>query len=156
MFSKQGYQRCQLHTPGADTNTYPKVNIPFLTLSPCDHSHFTCNRGITHRPVTYVWANSTDTVSSHIKIYSVQVRHIHTSIDPSTHPYISIHPSIHPSIQVNQQIALKDLGTIVLSSCVARSIIFVPGTSGGVAQTNSDNPLRCDLVRPHHGHEFPY
>ena len=26
------------------------------------------------RPVTYVWANATDTVSSHIKIYSVQVR----------------------------------------------------------------------------------
>merc|ERR1719187_1057486 len=73
----------------------------------------------TLRPVTYVWANATDTVSSHIKIYSVQV---------------------------NQQIALKDLGTIVLSSCVARSIIFVPGTSGGVAQTNSDTPLRTDLV----------
>jgi len=73
----------------------------------------------TLRPVTYVWANATDTVSSHIKIYSVQV---------------------------NQQIALKDLGTIVLSSCVARSIIFVPGTSGGVAQNNSDNPLRTDLV----------
>ena len=49
--------------------------------------------------------------------------------------------------QVNQQIALKDLGTIVLSSCVARSIIFVPGTSGGVAQNNSDNPLRTDLVK---------
>merc|ERR1719430_728389 len=73
----------------------------------------------TLRPVTYVWANATDTVSSHIKIYSVQV---------------------------NQQIALKDPGTIVLSSCVARSIIFVPGTSGGVAQNNSDNPLRTDLV----------
>jgi len=73
----------------------------------------------TLRPVTYVWANATDTVSSHIKIYSVQV---------------------------NQQIALKDLGTTVLSSCCARSIVFVPGTSGGVAQSNSDNPLRCDLV----------
>ena len=90
---------------------------------------------INHRPVTYVWANATDTVSSHIKIYSVQVK-----------PISSIHPFIHPSFQVNQQIALKDLGTIVLSSCVARSIIFVPGTSGGVAQNNSDNPLRCDLV----------
>ena len=84
---------------------------------------------INHRPVTYVWANATDTVSSHIKIYSVQVK-----------PISSIHPFIHPSFQVNQQIALKDLGTIVLSSCVARSIIFVPGTSGGVAQNNSDNP----------------
>jgi len=73
----------------------------------------------TLRPVTYVWANATDGISSHIKIYSVQV---------------------------NQQIALKDLGTTVLSSCCARSIVYVPGTSGGVAQSNSDNPLRTDLV----------
>ena len=73
----------------------------------------------TLRPVTYVWANETDGISSHIKIYSVQV---------------------------NQQIALKDLGTTVLSSCCARSIVYVPGTSGGVAQSNSDNPLRTDLV----------
>merc|ERR1712013_290307 len=73
----------------------------------------------TLRPVTYVWANATDGISSFIKIYSVQV---------------------------NQQIALKDLGTTVLSSCCARSIVYVPGTSGGVAQSNSDNPLRTDLV----------
>jgi len=73
----------------------------------------------TLRPVTYVWANATDGMSSFIKIYSVQV---------------------------NQQIALKDLGTTVLSSCCARSIVYVPGTSGGVAQSNSDNPLRTDLV----------
>merc|ERR1719481_1223764 len=73
----------------------------------------------TLRPVTYVWANATDGISSHLKIYSVQV---------------------------NQQISLKDLGTVELSSCCARSIVFVSGTSGGVAQSNSDNPLRTDLV----------
>jgi len=73
----------------------------------------------TLRPVTYVWANATDGVSSYLRIYSVQI---------------------------NQQIALKDLGTTVLSSCCARSILYVPGTSGGVAQTNPDNPLRADLV----------
>ena len=73
----------------------------------------------TLRPVTYVWANASDGVSSYLRIYSVQI---------------------------NQQIALKDLGTVVLSSCCARALIHVPGTTGGVAKTSADNPLRADLV----------
>ena len=73
----------------------------------------------TLRPVTYVWANVIDGVSSYLRIYSAQV---------------------------NQQIALKDLGTTVLSSCMARCLLHVPGTSGGVAHGHSDHPLRSDLV----------
>ena len=73
----------------------------------------------TLRHVTYVWANATDGVSSYLKIYSVQI---------------------------NQQIALKDMGTTLLSSCCAKCLVFVPGTSGGVANTSADHPLRSDLV----------
>ena len=75
----------------------------------------------TLRPVTYVWANASDGVSSFLRIYSVTIQ---------------------------QQISLKDLGTTVLSSCCARALLHVPGTSGGVARTQEQaaSPLRADLV----------
>ena len=57
----------------------------------------------TLRPLTYVWANASDGVSSYLRIYSVQI---------------------------TQQINLKDLGTVVLSSCCARSLVHVPGPPG--------------------------
>ena len=57
----------------------------------------------TLRPVTYVWANASDGVSSYLRIYSAQI---------------------------TQQINLKDLGTVVLSSCCARSLVHVPGPHG--------------------------
>ena len=58
----------------------------------------------TLRPVTYVWAAASDGSSSYLRIYSVQV---------------------------TQQINLKDLGTVVLSSCCARSLVHVPGPGQG-------------------------
>ena len=73
----------------------------------------------TLRPVTYVWVNATDGKSSHLRIYSAQT---------------------------TQQINLKELGTIMLSSCCVRSTIFVPGTNSGVATQNPDEPLKSDLV----------
>ena len=57
-----GYSRFQFLTLLSSTDN--------LTIIPVNTFH----RWITHRPVTYVWANATDTVSSHIKIYSVQVK----------------------------------------------------------------------------------
>jgi len=73
----------------------------------------------TLRPVTYVWVNATDGKSSHLRIYSAQT---------------------------TQQINLKELGTILLSSCCVRSTIFVPGTNSGVATQTPDEPLKSDLV----------
>ena len=72
----------------------------------------------TLRPVTYVWANATDGVSSWLKVYSVQAA---------------------------QQISLKELGTVVLSSCTARALVFAPGLGGGLAG-REEPPLRQDLV----------
>ena len=45
------------------------------------------------RPATYVWVNATDGLSSHLKVFQVQV---------------------------NQQISLKELATHSLTSCAAR------------------------------------
>ena len=73
----------------------------------------------TLRPVTYVWVNATDGKSSHLRIYSAQM---------------------------TQHINLKELGTIMLSSCCVRSTIFVPGTNRGVATQMPDEPLKSDLV----------
>ena len=97
------------HKDGHNTEVSSGVSYTLLLPTPTR----------TLRPVTYVWANATDGVSSYLRIYSVQI---------------------------NQQISLKDLGSTVLSSCCARSVVFVPGTSGGVAQVSSDHPLRADLV----------
>ena len=52
------------------------------------------------RPVTYVWVNAAQGKSSHLRIYSAQS---------------------------SQQISLKELGTITLSSCGVVAVVFVPG-----------------------------
>jgi len=70
------------------------------------------------RPVTYVWVNATDGRTSNLRIYTAQV---------------------------TNQVALKDLGTIVLPSRV-RALLFVPGSNGGVASPITDEPLKSDLV----------
>ena len=46
---------------------------------------------------------------------------------------------------MSNKVALKELGTVVLPSCV-RAMLFVPGTSGGVAAPLADEPLKSDLV----------
>ena len=73
------------------------------------------------RPVTYVWVNASLGRSSHLRIFSAQM---------------------------TQQIALKELGTVVLSSCCVKAVMFVPGlTNGVVSSAPGDSGLtRGDLV----------
>ena len=59
------------------------------------------------RPVTYVWVNACHGQSSHLRIYSACM---------------------------SQQLNLKELGSIVLSSCSVRAVIHVPG------MTNNSSP----------------
>ncbi len=48
-------------------------------------------------------------------------------------------------LQVSNQVALKELGTVFVPSCV-RAILFVPGSSGGVAAPSTEEPLKSDIV----------
>ena len=57
----------------------------------------------TLRPVTYVWAAAAEGASCHLRVYTAQT---------------------------SQQVGLKELGTVLLSSCQARAIIFLPGPAG--------------------------
>ena len=73
------------------------------------------------RPVTYVWVNASQGKSSHLRIYSAQM---------------------------TQQIALKELGTVTLSSCCVKSVLFVPGDNRFCSPVHGDSssPSRPDLV----------
>eukprot|EP00088_Acartia_fossae_P030831 TRINITY_DN3181_c0_g3_i1.p1 TRINITY_DN3181_c0_g3~~TRINITY_DN3181_c0_g3_i1.p1 ORF type:complete len:810 (+),score=134.88 TRINITY_DN3181_c0_g3_i1:321-2432(+) len=83
----------------------------------------------TLRPMTYVWVNATDSRSSHLKVFS---------------------------IQLNQKISLKEIGCHLLSSCSVRVMQYVPGGapaspaphSGGGSdlQSTPPPPLAQDLV----------
>jgi len=73
----------------------------------------------TLRPVTYVWAAATNGSSSYLQIYSTQVA---------------------------QQISLKELGTIQISGCLARSVIYVPGILRIDIDSSGDSALSSDLI----------
>jgi len=62
----------------------------------------------TLRPVTYVWANTTDGRSSQLRIYSAQTTQ------------------------------LKELGTISLSSCCVKATIFVPAAASGLLPSSEE------------------
>ena len=66
------------------------------------------------RPVTYVWVNAAQGKSSHLRIYSAQS---------------------------SQQISLKELGTITLSSCGVVAVVFVPGTEDLVMVATDDRRI---------------
>jgi len=70
----------------------------------------------TLRPVTYVWANTTDGRSSQLRIYSAQTTQ------------------------------LKELGTISLSSCCVKATVFVPAAAASGIPPSTEEPLRADLV----------
>merc|ERR1719445_661046 len=70
------------------------------------------------RPVTYVWVNASHGKSSHLRIYSAQM---------------------------TQQINLKELGTVVLSSCSVKAVVHVPGLTNGVV-THEGDTSRADMV----------
>ena len=66
------------------------------------------------RPVTYVWVNAAQGKSSHLRIYSAQS---------------------------SQQISLKELGTITLSSCGVVAVVFVPGPEELVMVATDDRRI---------------
>ena len=73
------------------------------------------------RPVTYVWVSASLGRSSHLRIFSAQM---------------------------TQQISLKELGTVVLSSCCVKAVLFVPGLTNGVVSSapGDSGVTRGDLV----------
>ena len=66
------------------------------------------------RPVTYVWVNAAQGKSSHLRIYSAQS---------------------------SQQISLKELGTVTLSSCGVVAVVFVPGPEDLVMVATDDRRI---------------
>ena len=68
----------------------------------------------TQRPVTYAWTAATAGHSSHLRVYSANTTQ------------------------------LKELGTVTLSSCTARAIVFVPVATSSVP--GCEEPLRVDMV----------